>query len=132
MSHSLCRAIFHVVFSTKERRNLIPRDEIDRTWAYIAGIGRNHGLQVHVMDGTQNHLHVLFELRPEVCLSDAVRTLKANSSRWLRESVATFRWQEGYSAFSLALPVLPLSPITFAIRSGIMRCNRSTKNSRQC
>src|SRR5690349_7633801 len=104
MSHTLCRAIFHVVFSTKERRNLIPRDGMERTWAYMAGIARNHDLHVHAIGGTQNHAHVLIEIRPDTCLSDAVRQLKANSSRWLRESMPTFSWQEGYSAFSVSPP----------------------------
>jgi REP element-mobilizing transposase RayT len=104
MSHTLCRAIFHVVFSTKERRNLIPREDIDRTWAYIAGIGRNHGVQMYAVGGTENHVHALLEIRPDTTLSDAVRVVKTNSSRWLRESVATFSWQEGYSAFSVSPP----------------------------
>jgi REP element-mobilizing transposase RayT len=104
MSHTLCRAIFHVVFSTKERRNLIPLEGISHTWAYIAGIGRNHDVRVYAVGGTQNHVHALLEIRPDTCLSDAVRIVKTNSSRWLRTSVATFSWQEGYSAFSVSPP----------------------------
>ncbi len=102
MSHSLCRSIFHIVFSTKERRNSIPRASLDTTWAYIAGIARNHGMRVLAVGGIQNHVHTLIELPPEVALADAVRTLKCNSSRWLRESVRLFSWQEGYSAFSVS------------------------------
>ena len=101
MSHTLCRAVFHVVFSTKERRNLLP-ETLDRTWAYIAGIGRNHDLRVYAIGGTQNHVHALLELRPDIALSDAVRVLKANSSRWLRESIPAFCWQVGYGAFSVS------------------------------
>ncbi|MFZ0708174.1 MAG: IS200/IS605 family transposase [Candidatus Korobacteraceae bacterium] len=102
MSHSLCRAVFHVVFSTKERRNLLSHSTIDRTWAYIAGIGRNHDLHVYAIGGTQNHIHAVIELRPDVALSDAVRTLKSNSCRWLRESAPAFCWQVGYGAFSVS------------------------------
>ena len=104
MSHTLTRAIFHVVFSTKERRNLIPREGINRAWAYIAGIGRNHDLRMYAVGGTQNHVHALLEIRPDTSLSDAVRLVKTNSSRWLRASVATFCWQDGYSAFSVSPP----------------------------
>ena len=101
MSHTLCRAVFHVVFSTKERRNLLP-PSLDRTWTYIAGIGRNHDLLVYAVGGTQNHLHALIELRPDMALSNAVGALKSNSSRWLRESIPAFRWQSGYGAFSVS------------------------------
>ncbi len=102
MSHSLCRSLFHVVFSTKQRRNYIPRASLEITWAYIAGIARNHELGVFAVGGTQNHVHLLLELPPDVSLADAVRTIKTNSSRWLRESVRLFSWQQGYSAFSVS------------------------------
>lgn len=102
MSHSLCRSLFHIVFSTKERRNLIPRASLDTTWAYIAGIARNHQMRVLAVGGAQNHVHLLLDLQPDMTLSDAVRTVKCNSSRWMRESVRLFSWQEGYSAFSVS------------------------------
>ena len=38
----------------------------------------------------------------DMTLSDAVRIVKCNSSRWMRESVRLFSWQEGYSAFSVS------------------------------
>lgn len=102
MSHSLCRSLFHIVFSTKERRNLIPRGSLDTTWAYMAGIARNHRLRVLAVGGTQNHAHLFLELPPDIALSAAVRAVKCNSSRWLRESVRLFSWQEGYAAFSVS------------------------------
>jgi hypothetical protein len=37
-----------------------------------------------------------------MALSDAVRTLKANSSRWVRETDRLFAWQQGYGAFSVS------------------------------
>ena len=94
MSHSLCRSLFHIVFSTKERRNYIPRSSLETTWAYIAGIARNHDMRVFAVGGTQNHIHALVDLPPEAALADAVRTLKCNSNRRLRESVRLFQWQQ--------------------------------------
>jgi REP element-mobilizing transposase RayT len=103
MPHSLTRSLFHIVFSTKERRNLIPQSSLENAWAYIAGIGRNHKMTMLAVGGIQNHVHVLLELPPEVALADAVRTLKCNSSRWIREgSVRLFEWQQGYWAFSVS------------------------------
>lgn len=102
MSHSLSRTIFHVVFSTKERRDYIPRESLEITWAYLAGIARNHNWRVFTVGGTQNHVHILLELPPDIALSDAVGKLKSNSSRWLRESVRLFGWQSGYGVFSVS------------------------------
>jgi putative transposase len=41
-------------------------------------------------------------LPPDMALSDAVRTLKASSSRWVRQTDRLFAWQEGYGAFSVS------------------------------
>ncbi len=35
-------------------------------------------------------------------LSSAIQNLKAHSSRWMKEDVPVFAWQEGYGAFSVA------------------------------
>jgi REP element-mobilizing transposase RayT len=102
MSHSLCRSLFHIVFSTKERRNYIPKSSLETTWAYLAGIARNHDMRVFAVGGTQNHIHALVDLPPDLAVANAVRALKCNSSRWLRESVRLFQWQQGYGAFSVS------------------------------
>ena len=38
-------------------------------------------------------------------LAHAVQVLKANSSRWMRQRVPTFAWQQGYGAFSVSASV---------------------------
>ena len=57
---------------------------------------------VLAVGGIQNHVHALVELSPEMALATAVRTLKCNSSRWMRQSVRLFEWQQGYAAFSVS------------------------------
>src|SRR5438067_1798987 len=42
MAHKYPNVLIHCVFSTKERRNLIPLEMLPRLWKYFAGIGRNH------------------------------------------------------------------------------------------
>ena len=59
-------------------------------------------MQVLAVGGTENHVHMLVVLPPDMALSAAVRILKANSSRWLRETNRMFAWQEGYGAFSVS------------------------------
>jgi putative transposase len=50
-----------------------------------------------------DHIHILIGLKPDVCLSDVVRDIKANSSafvkgrKWIE---GKFCWQEGFGAFS--------------------------------
>ena len=104
MAHRYPNILIHCVFSTKERRNLIPQEILPRLWSYFAGIGRNHGVHVLAAGGIANHMHLLIVLPPDMAAAKAVQVLKANSSRWLREHGVDFSWQEGYGAFSVSSP----------------------------
>lgn len=106
MAHSYVSSVFHIVFNTKHRMQLIRPDNQSRLWNYLAGIARNHGMHVLAVGGTENHVHVLMVLPSDMALSDAVRALKTNSSRWVRETDHFFAWQEGYGAFSVSPSLL--------------------------
>ena len=102
MSHSYTRTHIHLVFSTKDRRNTIPKETLPTLWAYFAGICKNHEMIAVAIDGTENHVHILFYLPPTLALAKAVQLLKGNSSKWLGEQRIDFAWQEGYGAFSVS------------------------------
>jgi REP element-mobilizing transposase RayT len=102
MAHSYVSSVFHVVFSTKQRAQLIRPDNKTRLWNYLAGDARNHGIQTFAVGGTGNHVHMLMVLPADMALSAPVRTLKANSSRWMRETDRLFGWQQGYGAFNVS------------------------------
>ena len=82
--------------------NLIPVATQPRLWNYLAGIARNHQMRPLAIGGVENHVHLLIALPPHLAIADAVRTLKANSSRLMRERSRLFGWQEGYGAFSVS------------------------------
>ncbi len=102
MPHSYVTSIFHVVFSTKERMQLIHADVQPRLWDYMKDVAHNHGIRVLAIGGTENHLHALLSLTADANIAEVVRILKCNSSRWLRETKPLFSWQEGYGAFSVS------------------------------
>ena len=102
MAHRYSNILVHCVFSTKERKNLIPEEFIPKLWKYFEGIGRNHGLPILTAGGISNHVHLLIALPPDMPIAKAIQVLKANSSRWLREHGIDFTWQEGYGAFSVS------------------------------
>jgi REP element-mobilizing transposase RayT len=102
MSHKYTNILIHLVFSTKDRRDLIPNELRVQLWKYLAGIGRNHKIPVLVSGGTANHVHILIALPTDVPVAKAVQVLKANSSRWIGEHSVDFQWQEGYGAFSVS------------------------------
>lgn len=102
MSHSHVCSIYHIVFATKQRTQIIPTQTQPRLWNYLAGIARNHHMHVIAVGGTENHVHTLVMLPADLAIGDAVRTLKSNSSRMMREHSTLFTWQEGCGAFSVS------------------------------
>jgi putative transposase len=102
MAHKFPNILVHLVFSTKERANLIPTELLPRLTKYFGGIGRNHGIPVVAAGGISNHVHLLIVLPSNMTPAKAVQLLKANSSRWIRQHGIPFTWQEGYGAFSVS------------------------------
>jgi putative transposase len=104
MPHTHTNLLTHVIFGTKDRMPLIPSEFKSQLHAYMGGIVREHGGKAYVINGTNDHVHLLVNLPPAVSLSDAVRVIKTNSSRWMKEqkSASKFGWQPGYAAFSVS------------------------------
>src|SRR3954468_7597928 len=90
MPHKYPNILIHLVFSTKERANMIPAELLPLLWKYFAGIGRNHGIPVLAAGGTSNHSHLLIVLASDTAPAKAVQVLKANSSRWIRQHGIAF------------------------------------------
>lgn len=105
MAHTYASNIVHCVFSTKDRRPLIPAARTDELHAYLVGIARGEGFELIAAGGTANHLHLLFVLPASTSLAQAVQKLKGSSSRWMGHG---FSWQEGYGAFSVSPSQVPV------------------------
>jgi REP element-mobilizing transposase RayT len=104
MPDTLTNLLYHAVFATHERAPLIGEKLRPRLHAYIGGIVRSTGGVALEVGGTSDHAHLLARLPPGLSVSDAMRTLKSNSSRWMNQQLGsgTFRWQTGYAAFSVS------------------------------
>jgi REP-associated tyrosine transposase len=102
MAHTYPNVLIHCVFSTKERRSLIPETLAPTLFRYLNGIGANIHVPVIAAGGTDNHVHLLIALPASITLAKAMQTFKANSSRWIGEHGINFAWQNGYGAFSVS------------------------------
>jgi putative transposase len=104
MSHTYVSSLFRCVFSTKERRGLIPPAKQSDLWSYLGGIARKNGFKALAVGGSDNHVHVLVSLPSTIALAKAVQLLKGGSSKWMNDSGPRgFAWQEGYRAFSFGI-----------------------------
>ncbi len=99
MSHTYIEMAAHLVFSTKERRKLIPRTMQPRMWAYLAGICKKERIFVHEIGGMDDHIHMLIQIPCALSLADAVQTIKIGSSQWMGKD---FAWQRGFGAFAVS------------------------------
>ena len=79
MSHTYAQNLLHIVFSTKERRLLIPREFQPRMWSYVGGICKADNIFVHAIGGMEDHIHLLMQLPPVLALAKAVATIKATA-----------------------------------------------------
>jgi len=105
MGHTYTSLRVHVVFSTKGRLPTIREPYRERLRQYLTGIVRRDIGQVARIGGTENHIHVLLLLRPDLSLSDAMRKLKSVSSGWVHDTFPgsrDFGWQKVYSAFAVS------------------------------
>jgi putative transposase len=103
MAHTYTNLIFHIVFRTQGSLPLITTDRKQELFAYIAGLVKEKGGRAIVINGMPDHVHLLIVLPPDVSVSDALKFLKANSSRWMKQRFkVAFAWQKGFGAFSVS------------------------------
>jgi putative transposase len=115
MSHSYSNNYVHAVYSTKDRRNLIPVEFEKRLYSFIAAVAVGRKIPLLAAGGMANHSHLLFLLPATISLASAINLFKANSSRFLHERGLEFQWQNGYAAFSVSTS--QLEQVTTYIRN---------------
>ena len=105
MPQSYTNLLYHIVFSTKDRKPLITPDVKQRLFEYIGGTIRGLGGVLIAINGVEDHIHILARLRPDKAVSDVLRDLKANASGWMHDvfpELNDFSWQRGYAAFTVS------------------------------
>lgn len=104
MSQSIFKFLAHIVFSTKNRVDLITPKIEDGLFGYIHGIVENNGAKLIVANGTANHIHLLVSLPKKIDVSELIGDVKRDSSGWIKKQdsrYGNFYWQKGYGAFSI-------------------------------
>ena len=110
MSGAYTNLLYHLVFSTKNRRPLISERMRKRLFDYMEGIVRGENAEPLQINGVADHIHMLVRLRPTVAVADAIRVYKATSSKWANKEFRggpRFEWQEGYAAFTVSQSQAP-------------------------
>ncbi len=103
MANTYTQIFIHIVFVVKGRQNLIPQENKDELYKFIAGIFKEKGHKLHIVNGMPDHIHVLIGYNPIEALSELLKEVKRcssmfiNNNRWVK---GKFEWQPGYGGFS--------------------------------
>jgi REP element-mobilizing transposase RayT len=103
MANTYTQIYIQVVFSVQGRQSLIQKERKEELFKYISGIVRNKKQKLIAINGTADHVHIFLGMKPDIALSDLVRDIKNNSSKFVNEKKwirGRFNWQEGFGAFS--------------------------------
>lgn len=103
MANTYTQIYIQVVFAVEGRQNLISPEHNDELQKYITGIVSAQDHKLIEINNVPDHLHMVVGLNPDRALSDLVRDVKSNSSRFVNEKrwvPGRFSWQEGFGGFS--------------------------------
>ena len=105
MANTFSQLYIHIVFSVKGRENLIHAKWKDELYKYVCGIVNGNHQKVYAIGGMPDHIHLLVSIKPDISISELVRDIKSNSSKWINNKkfvLGKFQWQECFGAFSYA------------------------------
>lgn len=106
MPQSLSAVYLHLVFSTKNRAPFF-RDVALRTALHtqLAAISKTLDCPPVLINGVEDHVHILARFGRTISQADWVKELKRVSNLWLHQqdpaAFHDFRWQAGYGVFSV-------------------------------
>ena len=110
MANTYTQIHIQLVFAVQHRYNLITPELKEPLNKYITGIIKNNGHKLLIINGMPDHIHILLGLRPIQSISNLVKAIKQDSSKWINSTQDRrykFAWQAGYGAFSYAKNDVP-------------------------
>ena len=95
----------HLVFSTKNRISYLTWDIRNDVCAWIKQEAVEKEICIDVVNGVNDHLHVLIKLNTKQSVSEVVKWIKGASSHYLNKNYnwnPKFAWQSGYAVYSVS------------------------------
>jgi REP element-mobilizing transposase RayT len=105
MGQSLSKLYVHIIFHTKNSVGIIRKNERNNLCAYMGSIIKDNGSIPIIINGVENHIHILCVMSKNITLAKLVEEIKRHSSRWIKtidNHYKEFKWQGGYAGFSVS------------------------------
>lgn len=106
MAGAYTQLYFHAVTSVKFRKALIDPAWEAELFAMMGDALRDLGHDPIRINGTQDHVHLLWDHNRTQTIAQTMKIVKGRSSKWINAGGLTpevFRWQAGYGAFSVSV-----------------------------
>lgn len=103
MANTYTQIHYQFVFATKYRNACIKPEWKNELHMFITGIIKRYEHKMLQINSMPDHIHLLIGMRPHQSVSDLIKSVKAESSKWINErkfSNIKFAWQDGYGAFT--------------------------------
>ena len=95
----------HIVWTTKHRKPFLQPDWRWELFEHIREEAHRKGYYIDMINGVDDHVHVLVGLNPVHSVSKMIKDIKGESSRWINDQEfldVQFAWQRGYAVFSVS------------------------------
>ena len=103
MANTYHQIYLQTVFAVKYRKAMIDKVWKEQLFAVIGNLINESNAKTIIVNGTEDHVHCFFALKPAMSVSELMKTIKAKSSKYINDNHLTsqrFEWQEGYGVFS--------------------------------
>jgi putative transposase len=95
--HNYQHLNYHVIFSTKYRQKIINYEMLDQIRLHTKDKSISLGFIIHILNGYQDHIHILLSIPPKYSLYHIVKEIKGYTSYKIPE----LKWQRGYGVFTV-------------------------------
>jgi putative transposase len=102
MAQSLSKLYIHIIFHIKNNNCQIRKQDKEELFAYIGSIIKDNESIPVLINGTEDHVHILCVLSKNIALAKLIEEVKRHSSRWIKTKdrhYTEFSWQGGYGGF---------------------------------
>lgn len=105
MAQSLSKLYVHIIFHVKNNTIKIKKEIRSELYAYFGSIIKDNESIPIIINGVDDHVHILCVMSKNIALAKLVEEIKRHSSRWIKTKGAAyskFAWQSGYAGFSVS------------------------------
>ncbi|MEM6771908.1 MAG: transposase [Bacteroidota bacterium] len=110
MAGTFTQLYVHAVTAVKFRQSLIDPSWEDSLFTVMGGTLKELGHTPIIINGTDDHLHLLWGHKQTAPVDNTLKMVKGRSSKWINDHGLVdglFRWQPGYGAFSVSVDRVP-------------------------